>query len=376
VALVVTLGTDQQGLENISDGLSPGVVVVLSDGTTFGEPYPGQGSLVETARIEQATVTALVEDGWEIALPVIGSAGVAVVDAFATDEELTEGVVQAWGLLTVLGMVLIGIAVWVADRLGRRLVVPMRELAGAAHLMSEGDLEVRVDTQSMNEVPTEIVEVGEAFNLLASRLDHLLMEEREAVANLSHRLRTPLTSLKLQAEKIGQPSERQDTLAQVEKLEAAIDRLIESSRTKTSAHVGTCEIDVVAAERSAFWSVLADEQDREFVIALDADGAQLGLPCEDVGVVIDTLIGNVFAHTPSGTAFRLETGRSGARMWIELSDDGPGFPESPVVDRGASGRGSTGLGLDIVRRTAELTGGSIALADGPTGGAVVRVWFG
>jgi len=376
VALALTLETSPQSLENAAESLSSGVIVVLEDGTVIGDSLPGQGSLVDIAMTEQATVTAVVDGGWEVALPVIGAGGITVVDAFATDAALTEGVTEAWLLLAFLGLLLIGLAILVADRLGQRFVRPIRDLAGAAHLMSEGDLDTRVGLDSASRVPPEITEVGAAFNTLAERLDQLLIEEREAAADLSHRLRTPLTSLRLQAETIDDAEDREDTLAQVDRLEAAIDRLIEISRSERSALPESCELDVVVADRASFWRVLADEQEREFELELGAGKSELGVSAEDLGVVIDTLVGNVFAHTPPGTRFSITTGDTENRPWIVVSDHGHGFADRSMVDRGVSGRGSTGLGLDIVRRTAELTGGHLDMNDRPGGGAVVRVWFG
>jgi len=376
VALALTLETSPQSLENAAESLSSGVIVVLEDGTVIGDSLPGQGSLVDIAMTEQATVTAVVDGGWEVALPVIGAGGITVVDAFATDAALTEGVTEAWLLLAFLGLLLIGLAILVADRLGQRFVRPIRDLAGAAHLMSEGDLDTRVGLDSASRVPPEITEVGAAFNTLAERLDQLLIEEREAAADLSHRLRTPLTSLRLQAETIDDAEDREDTLAQVDRLEAAIDRLIEISRSERSALPESCELDVVVADRASFWRVLADEQEREFELELGAGKSELGVSAEDLGVVIDTLVGNVFAHTPPGTRFSITTGDTENRPWIVVSDHGHGFADRSMVDRGVSGRGSTGLGLDIVRRTAELTGGHLDMNDRPGGGAVVHVWFG
>lgn len=376
VALAVTIDPAAGAMAGIEDGLDPDVLVALEDGMVLGEPLPGQGTLIATAFDRQATITALVDGGWEIALPIIGAEGVVVVDAFTTDEELTEGVLQAWVLLILLGVFLVGVAVWVSDRLGRQLVRPMRELAGTAHLMSEGDLQARVEVDSMEGVPEEILEVGVAFNTLARQLDRLLQEEREAIADLSHGLRTPLTSLRLQAEKVSDPDERTATLSQVDRLEEAIDNLIEVSRTERSALPGRSALDEVASERVAFWSVLADEQQRELTVVLGAGEAELSIPPSDLVVVIDTLIGNIFEHTEPGVPLRLETGEEMNRLWIQLSDEGSGFSTLNVIDRGASGSGSTGLGLDIVRRIAERTGGSLVLENRDGGGAVVRVWFG
>ena len=376
VALAVTLESGSDALQSLSEGFPEGVILVLPDGSLFGDRRDGQGSLVETARSEQATITSEVDGGWELALPVIGTQGVVVVDAFVTDAELSEGVAQAWALLALLGVALIAIAIWVADRLGRRMVEPMRSLAGAAHLMGEGDLEVRVDTREMSDVPEEIVEVGDAFNTLASRLNQLLLEEREAVADLSHRLRTPLTSLRLQAEQIEAPEDRREILGQVARVEAAVDELIQASRSDQRREPARCRLDQVAKERADFWAVLAHEQGRPFEVVLGAGASELGIPEDELGVVVDVLVGNVFTHTPPGTPFRVSTGVAGNRMWIEVADEGPGLPDQALVARGESGRGSTGLGLDIARRAAEKTGGSLELMASADGGAVVRVWFG
>lgn len=372
IALAVTLDGDIESMESAVGSLDDGVIVVVSDGTTLGTPLPGQGSLIESALTDQATLTALVEGGWEIALPVIGRASAAVVDVMTTDEQLTQGVAESWLLLGLLGVVVIGTAVWVADRLGRRLVDPIRELEDAAHRLGSGDLDTRVEVSD----PHELKEVGDAFNTLATRLEQLLIDEREAVADLSHRLRTPLTSLRLQSEGLSNPVERREVLSQVDRLEQSIDQLIVASRARDSQTNGRCNLDDVVKARAAFWNVLAVEEDRSIGVELGADGVELALAHEDVEAVVDALTGNVFAHTPTGTAIWISTGETHNRPWIEVADEGSGFPDVAMVERGVSGGGSTGLGLDIVRRSAELTGGSLEIHDRPGGGAVVRVWFG
>lgn len=372
IALAVTLGADSTAVEAAVGPLRPGVIVVLPEGTTVGQPLPGQGSLVESAMLDQATVTRLVDEGWEVALPVIGREGVAVVDVFVTNDELTMGVAEAWLLLGLLGVVLIAAATWVADRLGRRLVYPIRDLADAAHRLGEGDLDARVAVGE----PEEIQEVGEAFNLLATRLEKLLEQEREAVADLSHRLRTPIASLRLQAEQVADPDDRLEVLAQVDRLESSIDNLIVATRAGAGAGSGRCSLDEVVAHRAAFWRVLADEQGRTMTLATAAQDVELGMSSAVLEAAVDALIGNVFSHTPPGTSFSVSTGESGHRPWLEVADEGPGFQGEGLIDRGESGRGSTGLGLDIVRRTAEMTGGDLRIDESPRGGAAIRVRFG
>lgn len=370
IALAITF--NDGSIESALGVTEPGLIVVDSDGNILGVPDPDQGSLVDRARGRRATVADEVDGGWEMALPVIGREQVAVVDVFVSDAKLSEGVVEAWMFLALLGLVLVVAAALIGDRLGQWLVTPIGELANAAHRLGDGDLETRVSVGD----PPELREVGEAFNHLAIRLDRLIAEEREEVADLSHRLRTPLTSLRLQAETIADPEEREAILSQVDRVEATVDDLILAARTR-GERIGRCELDSVVSERLEFWRVLADEQDRRLAVNLATGRAHVGLAEASVESVLDSLVGNVFTHTSPGTGFEVSTRLGkGGNLVLEVRDEGPGFPDSLVVQRGVSGAGSTGLGLDIVRRMAELTGGGVELRDRPGGGAVAVVRFG
>lgn len=371
LALTMSLDEDPGGIESALGPLNPGTVVVLPDGSVLGEQTTGQGTLVATSIERQATISGLVDGGWEYALPVIGQEGTAVVDIFVTDEVLGEGVAEAWLLLALLGVLLVAIAVWVADRLGQRLVRPISALASTARQLGEGDLDARVAVGD----PEEIREVGESFNWLAGRLEELIAEEREAAADLSHRLRTPLTSLRLQAEKLTDDEERMAVLIQVDRLEQAIDQLIVATRSASLREGGVSDLSSVVSARCAFWAVLAEEQGREMTLKVDSH-RPVGLTHEAVEAVVDALIGNVFSHTEAATPFIVSIGSDGDRPLLEVSDVGPGFRSRGLAERGVSGAGSTGLGLDIVRRTAELVGGEMEMYDRPGGGAVVRVWLG
>ena len=371
VALTVALEPDDASLESALGPLDPGTIVVLPDGSMLGDAAEGQGSLVTIAVDRQATISDFVSGGWEYALPVIGRDGVAVVDVFVTEAVLGQGVTEAWLLLALLGVLLIGIAIWVADRLGQRLVKPIGDLAAAARQLGGGDLDARVQVGQ----PEEIREVGESFNWLAGRLEELIAEEREAAADLSHRLRTPLTSLRLQAEKLSDAAERDDVLGQVDRLEQAIDQLILATRSVPLQPTGSSDLSAIVSARCVFWAVLAEEQGREMTLNLEADSVRIELSPEALETVVDALIGNVFSHTEPATPFAVAVGSTADRPWLEVSDEGPGLSTGHVINRGVSGGGSTGLGLDIVRRTAESVGGGIEMSDRPGGGAVARVWL-
>lgn len=370
VALAVGVGDSVDDISAAIGDLPEGTVVVLGD-EVIGQPLQEQGSLATAAADSSSTVADDVPGGWEIALPVVGVPGVAVVDSYVTANELTSGVAMAWLLLGGLALVLIGVAVWVADRLGRSMTAPIEDLAETAHRLAEGDLAARVAPGE----PDEIRETGEAFNYLAERLDHLLAEERESAADLSHRLRTPLASLRLQADALGDEQERSTMVGQVDRLEHAMNQAIDLARSRAAQEPAESRLNQVLADRTAFWEVLAEEQERKMSVHLGEFDDRVPVAGDDLGVVVDILIGNVFAHTPTGTAFEVSTGYAAA-PWLEVADRGPGFGDRSLIQRGASGSGSTGLGLDIVRKTADAAGGTMEVDDRPGGGAVVRVTFG
>jgi signal transduction histidine kinase len=134
------------------------------------------------------------------------------------------------------------------------------------------------------------------------------------------------------------------------------------------------------AERVRFWSALAEDERRAFTAHLPRLPLPVRLSHQDLSACVDALIGNVFAHTPEGTTFHVSLAPQpdGGAMLI-VADDGRGFATvdaAAAAERGVSGAGSTGLGLDIVRRAAERTLGGIEVGRARSGGAQITVHFG
>ena len=123
-------------------------------------------------------------------------------------------------------------------------------------------------------------------------------------------------------------------------------------------------------ERAAFWQALADEQGRRTAVHVGEGPFVVRIPAADAEAMVDALLGNVFAHTPEGTAFAVALYGDADTVRLVVDDEGPGF-DIDAAGRGISGGGSTGLGLDIVRRSAEAAGGRLAVGRGP--GARVEV---
>ena len=346
-----------------------GLRVVLPDGSRLGKAIAEFSPVEASARTGVPAAGYDREGRWEVGIPVQTSRGVIAVVASVTAAELHRGVATAWTVLVVLGGVVIAAAVGLAIRLGRELVIPVGDLAAVANRLGEGDLSAR----ARGDGPPELAAVGSALNSLAVRLGDLITAERESLADLSHRLRTPLTGLRLQSESLTDQRERELVTGAVDRMQEAVDGMIVSVRqgTKTAAAVDLAQ---VVLKRMEFWRVLAQEQSREVVQLVAAGPLLVRAGPEEAGSGVDALVGNVLSHTSPGTTFEVRLSEDDGLAVLIVGDAGPGFEAgSDPTRRGVSGVGSTGLGLDIARRLAERSGGSLRLGRSPLGGAQVEL---
>ncbi|WP_018220242.1 HAMP domain-containing sensor histidine kinase [Salinispora pacifica] len=290
-----------------------------------------------------------------------------------------------WWLPIGVGVALVATAVLVVDRVATRTVRAARDLTQGALALGAGDLNVRVQPSG----PGELVAAGYAFNRMAEHLVATRADERELVADLSHRLRTPLTALRLDAEALDPDDTSIGLLSEAEldrrrgirrirqaiaTLEDEVDQLIKTTRKAATQETapGSCDVSEVVRERMRFWSALAGDQNRPFRVT----GAQLRIPVPvpraELAAALDAVIGNVFRYTPQGTAFEVAVSRRDGYVAIRIDDAGLGVADPDrALRRGASDRGSTGLGLDIVKRVAVQANGSVSIDRAQLGGASV-----
>ena len=320
--------------------------------------------------------TDQVPGGTEVLVAVQGLPDhrTAVIRTFVSEAQLRHGVLRAWLLLGGVGLGLIALSVIVSAQLARSLVRPLRALARASEQLAAGDLSARAPYEGA----PEIRKVSLGLNRLAVRIGELLAHERETVADLSHRLRTPLTALRIDAESLRDEEEMARVIAGVDDLSRTVNEIISEARRPTVPRgEPACNVAGLVAERTAFWRPLAEDQDRRMTVDLPDGRLQVLVPTQDMSACLDILLENVFAHTPEGTAFSVRVSRRArGGAWLVVSDDGPGFTHPDPVRRGLSSGGSTGLGLDIVHRIAEASGGTLTLGRSPAGGAAATVGLG
>jgi signal transduction histidine kinase len=364
-------------VEQVNADQDADVTVFLADGTQLGAPAP-RSPLVELA-VFGTSASGTVPGGREIVVAVRdGSGAIGVVRAFVPDAQLTLGVTRAWLLLAGLGLGLLVTSLIVADRLARSLVRSTAELAAVSHRLGQGELTARAATDG----PGELAVVAAALNALARRIGDLLREERETVADLAHRVRTPLTALRLDAEALADSADAARIGSGVDAVQRAVTQAIEQARRRgvdtAAGRPAECDAAAAVRDRIAFWAVLAEDTERAMTVEIEPGPVPIALARADLEAAIDAVLGNVFAHTPDGTAFTVRLTAAGTgRAVLTVEDEGPGPADGrAVLDRGVSGAGSTGLGLDIARRAAEQSGGRLEFGRGRDGGFRVALHLG
>lgn len=339
----------------------------LPDGARIGDASPADRSAVELARVRRLAFSRTRAGGVDVYAPVVlGADAVAVLRVRVPGSLLRQGVATAWVILCGLAAALLSVAVVATDRLARTITRPAADLAITSRALAGGDVRARASVGG----PPEIADVGLALNSLADRIDELLAGERERVADLSHRLRTPLTALRLTAETQGSAS----LVADVDRLEAEVSELIRSARRPLHDEVvARCDLAAVVAARAEFWGALADDDGRQWSSSVDPPGPHpVRLVESDAAAAIDVLLGNVFAHTPEGVPYELRIRHAEHRVVLVIDDGGPGIDDpDAVLGRGASATASTGLGLSIASSAARAAGGELRIGRSPLGGTRV-----
>lgn len=330
-------------------------VTLAARGRSFSEPAPG---------------------GVAIFVAVQGlPQGTAVIRTFVPDSQMRHGVAHAWLLLGLLAVGLLALAVVVAAQLTKSLVRPLGNVAMAANQLAAGDLTARAPADG----PPEIRQVSNGLNLLATRIGELLAHERETLADLSHRLRTPLTALRIDAEALSADQEvATRVIGDVDALTRTVNEIIAEARRPAvnGAAVG-CDAIAVVRARAEYWAALAEDQERWMTVEVPPTSLHVGVAAPDLAACVDILLENVFAHTPDGTALSVRVSpRAAGGAWVVVADNGPGFSGPDPARRGTSSAGSTGLGLDIARRIAETSGGTLTVGRSPHGGGAVTIGLG
>lgn len=263
----------------------------------------------------------------------------------------------------------------VTQFLAHGMTSPLRQMTAAARAMARGDYSIRVHATSRD----EIGQLATAFNQMAADLGAADEYRRGLIANVSHELRTPITALHAVLENLvdgvaePDPHTMRMALSQTERLSELVTNLLDLSRLEGGAIALQCErfrVEKFLDDAIAHVAITGADVDVEVSppgLTAVADPARLRQ-------VVVNLVDNAVRHSrPGGRVTVLACAADPSGLRLDVYDDGPGIPPGERervfqrFTRGATSAGGTGLGLAIARWAVELHGGTIAVADAPSG---------
>jgi signal transduction histidine kinase len=263
----------------------------------------------------------------------------------------------------IMAIVILAVSVWAV----RRVTAPLASLSAAAERLGND-----LNAPPMPETGTiETQQASHAFNTMQARLRGLIENRTRMLAAISHDLRTPLTLLRLRAENVGDPQERDKMLASIAEMDSMIGATLQLARDEAAAEPRR-RTDLTAL----IASVVDDLADAGFPVTLELSQSVI-YECQS-GALKRALINLLDNAMKYGKQARVAVRSAPQSIEITIDDEGPGIPAEELARvlqpfyriEGSRSRetGGIGLGLAIAQSIVEAHGGKLTLSNRPTGG--------
>lgn len=290
----------------------------------------------------------------------------------------------------------------VAFGLARYLTSPTIQLRRATRQLAAGDLSARVGPH-MGRRRDELADLGHDFDLMAARIEELMLSQRRLLGDISHELGSPLARLNVALELAGQGADEETRgyLARIERESSRLDMLIgqlltltrlENARQAAPDEKNAGEVvDMARLVEDICADADFEAQSRHRAVRLVANEAchVEGNP-ELLRSAIENVVRNAILHTPEATEIELSLHVQPARddagkkvAIVSVRDHGPGVPPEALSElfrpfyRVTEARdrqsGGVGLGLSITERAVHFHDGAVTAENAPEGGLLITI---
>jgi two-component system OmpR family sensor kinase len=320
-----------------------------------------------------------------VAAPVPQISGREVLQTFG--QEFSSPLARA-------GFIGLTIALLLSLLISRSVARPLQHMSLAAHRLAHGDFSQRVPERG----PHEVRALARSFNNMASRVSFVQQAQRDFLANVSHDLRTPLTSIQGFSQAItdgvaSDPESAQRAAAIIHDEAARLNRMVESLLDLARIEAGKLDMlrhavqlgDLLRAVGDSL-SVKAQENQLNMELRIPPDLPRIAGDGDRLAQVFTNLLDNAIKHTPPGGRVLLQAQTNHEGIDVTVADTGEGIPSEDLsrvferfyqVDksRDRSQRHGTGLGLAITRQIVEAHGGTIRVDSEVGQGTVFTIWL-
>jgi signal transduction histidine kinase len=259
-----------------------------------------------------------------------------------------------------------------------RALRPLRQASDIASHIGPTRTDVRLPT---DEIPREVQPLVSAINLALDRLEEGFRIQRDFTADAAHELRTPLSILRtrldlLEDKKIGQALQQD-----VEGMAHIVSQLLDIAELDAFVvdPLEKADLTSVTAEIAQFVAPLALAQGKDIALLGATEPVWVKGNPEMLGRAIRNLSENAINHTAPGTTVEFVVDKNGT---VSVLDQGPGIADAErnfifqrFWRRDRRKAGSTGLGLSIVQRIAELHSARVAVRNRNPNGACFSITF-
>lgn len=294
---------------------------------------------------------------------------------------------------TLLGLVVAGVLSFIlAWRLSRTIAKPIETVSRAAIEVSKGNLKARANLNERElKAQSETSELGRNFNAMARALESYETERRAMIADIAHELRTPITALELRLEALSQdlvPFEKSE-VERLKKQVTLLSRLVQDLRTLSLADAGQLSlhkqrVNVQQLVQECLKTYELKARQRDIELRENSVDVTANLDPERFGQILGNLLDNALRVTPNDGSIDVTLTQARDTFVLWIADTGPGIPDADLPHiferfvqardtKGASTKGSSGLGLAIVQTLTQLHGGTVTASNRAQGGAIFRL---
>ncbi|AJS58830.1 sensor histidine kinase [Paenibacillus sp. IHBB 10380] len=309
--------------------------------------------------------------------------GITVQDVQSNSESVPPFYLYLFVWIGLMLLLIFVYSYWVARRINK----PLNQISKGLNRMIEGDYSTRISL----EAEKEFIQIRDTFNYMAGVIEETSAEKKHAeeskqrlIVDLSHDLKTPITSIQgfaqaLYEGRVEDHERQQRYLSYIYHKSIQVTRLIHNMLDLLKTDSPDYLVKIERNEMNDFLrevvaDIYGDIEQKKFILELNIPNERVYAvyDSELLSSVIRNLIANALTHNPTGTCLRLELISFDDDVVIEIADTGVGIPKQlrstmfePFVrgDESRTGNIGTGLGLSIAMRNTEKMGGTLELRE-------------